>query len=107
MKIVITGACGGVGSFVLERLANKHELVLIDNCCPDNSQTKLGDFRQVDLINAQKTIDSIDDDTDVVIHLAAIADVKDIFNKPHHSESINVRGTINVLEAVRKSKAGF
>jgi UDP-glucose 4-epimerase len=38
---------------------------------------------------------------DAVYHLAAVADVKDVFNQPHYSESINVRGTANVLEAIR------
>jgi UDP-glucose 4-epimerase len=40
---------------------------------------------------------------DAVFHLAAVADVKDVFNDPHNAEAINVRGTINVLEAARRS----
>jgi UDP-glucose 4-epimerase len=43
---------------------------------------------------------------DAVYHLAAIADVKDVFEDPCYSEAINVRGTINVLEAARRSKVG-
>ncbi len=44
-------------------------------------------------------------DVDVIYHLAAVADVKDVYEQPHYSESINVRGTINVLEAVRQRRA--
>lgn len=40
---------------------------------------------------------------DAVYHLAAVADVKDVYNDPYYAESINVRGTINVLEAIRRS----
>lgn len=40
---------------------------------------------------------------DAVFHLAAVADVKDVFNNPHYSEAINVRGTINVLETAKGS----
>jgi UDP-glucose 4-epimerase len=40
---------------------------------------------------------------DAAFHLAAVADVKDVHNEPHYAESINVRGTINVLEAARKA----
>jgi UDP-glucose 4-epimerase len=40
---------------------------------------------------------------DVVFHLAAVADVKAVFEDPHYSEMINVRGTINVLEAARRA----
>src|SRR5437867_5136535 len=39
---------------------------------------------------------------EVIYQLAAVADVKDVYEEPHFSESINVRGTINVLEAARK-----
>jgi UDP-glucose 4-epimerase len=40
---------------------------------------------------------------DAIYHLGAIADVKDVYNEPHYAESINVRGTINILEATRLS----
>jgi len=41
---------------------------------------------------------------DAVYHLAAIADVNEVFASPLRSEEINVRGTINVLEASRWAK---
>ncbi len=40
---------------------------------------------------------------DAVFHLAAVADVNEVYKDPHYSESINTRGTINVLEAARRS----
>jgi UDP-glucose 4-epimerase len=43
-------------------------------------------------------------DVDAVYHLAAVADVKDVYEDPHYAESINVRGTVNVLEAVRRGR---
>ena len=43
------------------------------------------------------------DNVDAVMHLAAVADVKDVFADPHYAESVNVRGTNNVLEAMRLS----
>lgn len=43
----------------------------------------------------------IPDGVGVVYHLAAVADVKDVYAEPHYSEAINTRGTINVLEAAR------
>ena len=39
---------------------------------------------------------------DAVYHLAAIADVKDVYEDPCYAEMVNVRGTINVLEAARR-----
>lgn len=41
---------------------------------------------------------------DYVIHLAAVADVNDVFADPANAEAINVRGTLNVLDAARRSK---
>lgn len=42
--------------------------------------------------------------TAAVIHLAAVADVKDVFEEPFYSETINTQGTSCVLEAARKEK---
>ena len=39
-----------------------------------------------------------------IIHLAAVADVNDVFTDPVNAEAINVRGTLNVLDAARRSK---
>lgn len=41
---------------------------------------------------------------DYVIHLAAVADVNDVFADPVNAEQINVRGTLNVLDAARRAK---
>jgi UDP-glucose 4-epimerase len=41
-----------------------------------------------------------------VIHLAAVADVKDVYEEPTYAESINARGTLNVLDAARRAGVG-
>ena len=41
---------------------------------------------------------------DAVIHLAAVADVKDVLQDPVYAENVNVRGTLHVLEAARRSE---
>ena len=51
-------------------------------------------------------IDSIQQaltDVDAVMHLAAVADVKDVVADPTYAEAVNVRGTINVLDAMRRT----
>jgi UDP-glucose 4-epimerase len=40
---------------------------------------------------------------DAVMHLAAVADVNDVVKEPHYSEQVNVRGSANVVEAMRVS----
>ena len=39
---------------------------------------------------------------DAAIHLAAVADVDQMLADPAHGEHVNVRGTLNVLEAARR-----
>ena len=39
-----------------------------------------------------------------VIHLAAIADVKEVFEDPSYAETVNTRGTACVLEAARRCR---
>jgi UDP-glucose 4-epimerase len=41
-----------------------------------------------------------------VIHLAAVADVKDVHAEPSYAEQINTRGTLNVLDAARRAGIG-
>jgi UDP-glucose 4-epimerase len=40
-----------------------------------------------------------------VIHLAAVADVKEVFEDPSYAETVNTRGTLCVLEAARRGSA--
>jgi UDP-glucose 4-epimerase len=40
---------------------------------------------------------------DAVLHLAAVADVKDVLADPPYAETVNVRGTLNVIEAMRNA----
>ena len=40
---------------------------------------------------------------DAVVHLAAVADVDDVAEDPPDAESVNARGTLNVLEAARRA----
>jgi UDP-glucose 4-epimerase len=53
----------------------------------------------LDLVALCKALDQVD----AVMHLAAVADVKEVLEDPLYAEEINVRGTINVLEAMRRT----
>lgn len=102
MKVLVTGGSGFIGSHVVDKLRAKGiEVRVFDMVMPtfrkdiEFYQGSLLDFEAVRM--AMSGIEA-------VFHLAAIADVKDVYEDPHYAEAINVRGTINVLEASRKSK---
>lgn len=101
MKVLVTGGSGFIGSHVVDKLIDKGIAVRIyDTIIP--THRKDVEFYQGSILDMQPLGFAMDG-VDAIFHLAAIADVKDVYNEPHYSESINVRGTINVLESARKA----
>tara|TARA_Y100000031_G_scaffold156447_1_gene211019 strand:- start:1052 stop:1996 length:945 start_codon:yes stop_codon:yes gene_type:complete len=102
MKALMTGGAGFIGSHVVDKLRDKEiEVRVYDMIMP--TYRKDIEYYQgslLDLDALRMALDGID----VIFHLGAIADVKDVYEEPHYSEAINVRGTINVLEAARRSE---
>lgn len=110
-KVFITGHTGFKGSWLIMWL---HELgarvtgfalapptdpSLFESCKLDNLLVKhhIGDIRDLDrLLDAMKQAQP-----DVVIHMAAQPLVRESYRNPIDTYSINVMGTVNLLEAVR------
>jgi len=101
MKVLVTGGSGFIGSHVVDKLRDRGIRVRIfDMVMPTfRSDVEFYHGSLLDLEALRMSLSGID----VVYHLAAVADVKDVANEPLYAESINVRGTINVLEAIRRS----
>ena len=101
MKVLVTGGSGFIGSHVVDKLRDKGiEVRVFDMVVPTfRKDIEYYQGSLLDLDSLRMAVNGID----AIFHLAAIADVKDVFQDPHYSESINVRGTINVLEAARRS----
>lgn len=97
--LVVTGALGGAGRWVTDRLAKEpYEIVAVDRELPVGSPPDGVDFRAVDLVDAGETTDlMLAVDPDAVVHLAAIPDPLN-----HAGERVyrnNVLSTYNVLNA--------
>jgi UDP-glucose 4-epimerase len=101
MKVVVTGGAGFIGSHVIDRLLEYGVTPRIfdqrASTYHPNVEHHLGSL--LDLPNVRIALAG----ADAVIHLAAVADVKDVFENPVSSEQINSRGTLNVLEAARQT----
>lgn len=103
MKVLVTGGSGFIGSHVVEKLlARGVQVRIFDMVTPPVTGPGI-EFYHGSLLDLEAIRMATDGSIDAVYHLAAIADVKDVFEEPYYSESINVRGTINILEAVRRS----
>ncbi len=102
MKVLVTGGSGFIGSHVVDKLRDKAiEVRVYDVVIP--TFRKDIEFYQGSILD-RAALGFAMSGIDAVMHLAAVADVNDVFKEPYYAESINVRGTINVLEAVRCSK---
>jgi len=105
-KILITGALGHIGSKFIHTIkpGNFEEVRIIDNlstqryCSLFNLPSKVkfkfyeDDIRKADLLKLTK-------DIDVVLHLAAITDAANSFDKKDEVFSVNYEGTRKVSEA--------
>ncbi len=101
MKALVTGGAGFIGSHVVDKLRDKGiEVRVFDMVMPTfrkDIEYYHGSILDLEALRMAAS------EIDVIFNLCAVADVKNVYQEPHYSESINVRGTINVLEAARRS----
>jgi nucleoside-diphosphate-sugar epimerase len=102
--VVVTGALGGVGSWVAEDLRTDHDVVAVDLSLPDDRGTKGVDFRAVDLTEQGETFETVlDADPTAVVHFG---------NIPHEEDHAggrvfenNAVSTFHALEAAGRAGA--
>jgi nucleoside-diphosphate-sugar epimerase len=107
MRILITGAAGGIGSTLAHKLVEEgNDLILVDNLRNGyienltlNSK-KIADLKTIDIRNIESVKQK---NIDAVIHLAAITSLVDAEANPEETLSINVGGTLSVLNFCRKN----
>lgn len=116
MKILVTGGAGFIGSAVTKRLAERGDSVVILDNFNDYYDPQLkrdrvavflkgvgfklyeGDIRDAKLVEEIFETEKIEK----VVHLAAMAGVRNSINNPLLYADVNVNGTIVMLEAARK-----
>ena len=106
-RIFVTGGAGFIGTRLCSRLVDDNEIVIFDN-------GHLKRLRYTEL-EAHKNVTFVKGDVldynviresmkgcNMVVHLAAIAGVDDVFNHPVLTMKVNLLGTYHVLEAARE-----
>ena len=122
MKILVTGGAGFIGSSVAEKLLARGDEVVVIDCFDEFYDPKIkrrnieaalknpayklveGDIRDLELLKGLFRREKFDR----VFHLAARAGVRPSIADPLLYEDVNVRGTMNLLEAAKEnSLPGF
>ena len=105
-SVLVTGATGFVGPYLVQALIEKGARVKIlslsegdvpSNLRSDDLEIVTGD------ITKSETLDGVTNGVDLVFHLAAISNVDHAIQNPVTTYDVNVRGTQNLLEEVRKN----
>jgi len=101
MKVLITGASGFIGSYISWYLheQNRYELTLMVRKTPEYLKRLGGDIRiiECDVLDAERIEETVQDNFDIIIHLAAFNDV-DTNKDPEKALLVNAFGTRNILK---------
>ncbi|MEE1788358.1 NAD-dependent epimerase/dehydratase family protein [Streptomyces sp. SP17BM10] len=101
MRIAVTGGCGFIGSHVVDRLvAAGHDVLAIDTA--DKYLNPEAEHARIDVLDLPGLTAALAG-SEVVYHLAAMADVDQIRTDPLRAVRVNIDGTATVLEAARRS----
>jgi UDP-glucose 4-epimerase len=101
--VLVTGGSGFIGSHVVDRLlAAGHEAVIFDLRPSEHHPRDEVPFVRGDVADVERLCDAMCG-CDAVIHMAAAADVNAVEGAPLDAEERNARGTLNALEAARRS----
>jgi UDP-glucose 4-epimerase len=104
MRVLVTGGSGFIGSHVVDQLlAHEHDPVILDTTPSPHHPwvtAVVGDLTH------PETVLGAARDVEAIVHLAAVADVNDVFVDPVRASSVNVHGTQMILEAARHENIG-
>ncbi len=105
-RAMVTGGAGFIGSHVTDLLlANGFAVTVIDNLSSGKrAQLPTGaTFAELDVCSPEAAATVRDGKFDVICHLAAQIDVRKSVTDPAADASLNIGGSLNLLEAVRQS----
>ncbi len=107
MRILVTGASGHLGSYLLKALRNTEHQVIAWSCTRTGSLFGC-DFLPVDCSNPKAVALAFQDaQPQIIVHTAAISSVGRCFQSPELAHWVNVQGTQTLLELAEKNQARF
>ena len=115
MKIIVTGATGHIGSYLIRDLGlqfKESEIVMIDNMMTQRFASlfklpKLGNYSFIEGDVRLMDLNSVFNGADIVIHLAAITDAAGSFDNATEVEENNYQSSLKVANACIKTGASL
>ena len=106
MRVLITGSNGFIGRKVMNKMImSGMEVAGLDKTY---QETTPGDHYAVDLLNESALLRVMAEyEPEAIIHLAAMASVRDGMVNPHWYVRNNITGTINLLQSMRPPASRF
>jgi UDP-glucose 4-epimerase len=107
VRTVVTGGAGFVGSHVVDALLARGDEVVVVDSLVKGTRENVPHGADLRVHDVREPLDALFDEVrpEVVLHLAAQADVRVSVERPAEDAQVNVVGTVNVLEAARKHHA--
>ena len=115
MKIIVTGATGHIGSYLIRELGfqfQESEIIIIDNMMTQRFPSlfnlpTVGNYHFIEGDVANMDLNTVFSNANIVIHLAAITDAAGSFDRAEELESNNYQSTVKVANACVKNGASL
>jgi UDP-glucose 4-epimerase len=103
-KVLIIGGTGYIGSHLVKKIKEVcKEYSVIGKTSPYMADA--ADFIDIDIVDEVQIFNFFKDHQfDIIFHLAALISVKESVEIPERYFSVNATGTLNILEAIRKTQ---
>ena len=110
MRTLVTGGAGFIGSHICQELLSRgHQVVAVDNLAngrlenfDEFEDSKNFEFQKIDILDRDR-LAPLFKGIDWVFHMAGLADIVPSIERPDLYFDVNVKGTLNVLEAAKNA----
>ncbi|MED4455979.1 NAD-dependent epimerase/dehydratase family protein [Metabacillus fastidiosus] len=105
MRVLVTGGCGFIGSHIVDKLLQeKHDVYVIDNLITGNKGNIVHNIPIMDCDINSDMVDEVFKEfrPEAIIHHAAQVSVTNSVNDMLYDETVNIHGTLKLIEAARK-----